>query len=83
MVKIRLMINASTKDKAFLKIAVFILKRTYRQDGVFFKLSSVSIKSVDEAKIIVDEEFHFLFSFVMLKTTTGVLFAIRLEHAIT
>ena len=76
MVKIRLMINALTKDKTFLKITVFILKRTYRQDGVFFKLSSVSIKSVDE-------EFHFLFSFVVLKTTTGVLFAIRLEHAIT
>ena len=38
--------------------------------SLFTNYSSVSIKSADEVKIIVDVEFHILFFFVKLKTKT-------------
>ena len=77
---------ASIQFNSF-KMQVFI-SRFYTETDistrrcVFSNFSSVSIKSADQVKIIVDVEFHFLFSLLKLKTKTDVLLAIRLEHTI-
>ena len=52
------------------KIPVFILNKHMDQMESFSNSSSASTKSGDEVKIIVDIEFHFLFSFVKLKSKT-------------
>ena len=52
------------------KIPVFILNKHMDQMESFSNSSSASTKSGDEVKIIVDIEFHFLFSLVKLKSKT-------------
>ena len=76
------------KQRDFKISRFYIETNILTRRSLFSNFLSVSTESavqwsVDADEIIAQVESHILFSFVKLKTKADVLFAIRLEHAIS